>query len=221
MLPLSDDNPTQRTPYVTWTLITANVLAFLWQLQTGLEKSVMQMGFIPAALSAGDWSEAAHSLSSMFLHGGVLHLLGNVWFLRVFGDNVEDEMGHVRFIIFYLLCGLAADAAHYFSEPDSRIPVVGASGAISGVLGAYMIRHPMAPVKMWTGFLLLPFTEMPAFVFLLIWFVFQMLSAAAAAGMHTEGGGVAYTAHLGGFLAGLAMVWLFAPRGRRWRPGEW
>ena len=221
MLPLADDNPTHLTPYVTWALIAANILAFIWQIQTGLERSVMMMGFIPAELHGGDWTEAGHTVSSMFLHGGWLHLLGNVWFLRIFGDNVEDEMGHVRFVIFYLLCGLAADAAHFISAPASTIPVVGASGAISGVLGAYMMKHPMARVKMWTGFLLFPITELPAFVFLFFWGGIQLLSAMASIGMKGEGGGIAYWAHLGGFIAGILLVWLLAKPGRRWRPGEW
>jgi membrane associated rhomboid family serine protease len=220
MIPIDDDNPTDCTPYVTWALIVANILAFIWQIRTGLERSVMQMGFIPADLGGGDWSGAGYALSSMFLHGGLLHLIGNLWFLRIFGDNVEDEMGHLRFLIFYIVCGLAADAAHFLSAPTSEIPVVGASGAISGVLGAYMMKHPMAPVRMWTGFLLLPVTELPAFVFLFLWGGMQLLLAMASIGTKGDGGGIAYWAHLGGFIAGSALVWFFAKRGRSWRSGE-
>ncbi len=219
MLPLDDDNPTHRTPFVTWALIAANVLAFLWQLDFGLERSVMRFGFIPADLSRGDMTELPHSLYSMFMHGGWLHLLGNVWFLRIFGDNIEDELGHLKFLIFYLLCGFAADAAHYISAPMSKIPVVGASGAISAVLGAYMIRHPTARVRAWTGFWFHPIAELPAIVFLFFWAAMQFLMAVSTIGM--KGGGVAYWAHLGGFIAGVIFILIFGPRRRAWKPGEW
>lgn len=213
MLPLADDNPSHRVPFVTWTLIVANILAFLWQQNMGLEHSVMRYGFIPADFSEGQMSELANSFYSMFMHGGWLHLLGNVWFLRIFGDNVEDELGHVRYLVFYLACGFAADAAHYVSGPLSNEPIVGASGAISAVLGAYMIRHPMARVRAWSGIIWMPIVELPAIVLLFFWAAMQVLMALTS--VSGTGGGVAYWAHLGGFAAGILFIIMFAPRRRK------
>lgn len=206
MLPLGDDNPTYRRPFVTWLLIAANVVVFLWQVNSGLERSVARHGFVPGAWKEWDGSELAHLFTCMFLHGGWLHLLGNMWFLHVFGDNVEDEMGHFPYLSFYLLTGVLATLAHYVTEPSSPIPLVGASGAISGVLGAYLVRHPKASIKTWTGFWIAPIIELPAIVFLAIWIGFQVLSAMATS---ATGGGVAYWAHFGGLAAGVVLVFFF------------
>jgi len=136
MIPLSADNPTERTPWVTYGLILANLAAFIWQLQHGLEDSIIDHGFVPFFLHEKEYRESWHLFTSLFLHAGWLHLIGNMWFLHIFGENVEDEMGRVRYSIFYLGCGLVAGLAHFFSDPSSMLPCVGASGAVSGVLGS-------------------------------------------------------------------------------------
>jgi membrane associated rhomboid family serine protease len=219
MIPIRDENPRERTPYVTWLLILANIAVFVWQLNFGLERSVFRYGFIPLALHEGEWAELGHVFTSMFMHGGWLHLIFNLWFLHVFGDNIEDELGHGRYLLFYLLCGIGADVAHYVSDSTSIFPVVGASGAISGVLGGYLMRHPMAWILTFTGYWLI---ELPAIVFLGIWALLQFLSVMASSGDPTSGGGVAYWAHLGGLFAGIVLVMLFTnPRKRRWQQGEW
>lgn len=220
LFPLRDDNPTEITPLVTWSLIGLNVAVFLYQLslpERAGEAFVYSFGAIPAvvfgearlpdALSAiPGW---ATLISSMFLHGGLLHLGGNMLYLWIFGNNVEDAMGHGRFVAFYLICGIAAALAHAVTDPSSEIPMVGASGAISGVLGAYLILHPKARVYvlvfLWIGLWL------PAWTVLALWFVGQGISAfGAEAG---AGAGVAWWAHIGGFVAGMALVFPFRRRG--------
>ena len=229
MIPLRDDNPTSITPFVTYALIAACILVFLWQMslgEKGFEAAVLALGVIPAAL-LGDARlppelylvpPVATVFSSMFLHGGFMHLAGNMLYLWIFGNNVEDSMGHTRFVIFYLLCGVAAVLAQAWPNPDSTIPMIGASGAISGVLGAYLLLFPRAHVLV-----LIPlgaFSRMvplPAMVVLGFWFVLQLVSSALSdAGQ----GGVAFGAHIGGFVAGMILipvfkyrhVRLFAPR---------
>lgn len=217
MIPLSDDNPTERRPCVTWALIGVNLAVFIWQLYAGLEYSVERYGLVPADVRA-NWAAAGHTFPSMFMHGGVMHLVLNMWFLHIFGDNLEDEMGSFRYLFFYVLCGVAADAAHFLSDPSSDLPAIGASGAISGVMGAYMMRHPTAPIRAWTGFWFAPIMEIPAFVFLGIWAVFQFLSSLASSAVES---GVAYWAHLGGLLAGAILVFFFTShQSRRWKQGE-
>ena len=229
MIPLRDDNPTSITPFVTYAFIAACVLAFLWQMslgEKGFEAAVLALGVTPATL-LGDARlppelylvpPVATVFSSMFLHGGFMHLAGNMLYLWIFGNNIEDSMGHVRFVIFYLLCGVAAVLAQAWPNPDSTIPMIGASGAISGVLGAYLLLFPRAHVLV-----LIPlgaFSRMvplPAMVVLGFWFVLQLISSALSdAGQ----GGVAFGAHIGGFVAGMILipvfkyrhVRLFAPR---------
>src|SRR5258705_9379067 len=201
MIPLRDDPPTERFPIVTILLIALNALVFIgWQLRVGLEHSVDVGGFLPIELTShtpGGWT---HIYTSMFMHGGWMHLIGNMWFLWIFGNNIEDNCGHFRFFAFYILCGAAATLAYTVFAPDSTVPLVGASGAISGVLGAYLLHHPHARVLT-----LIPFgiftrlMEIPAWIFLLIWIGFQVVSQLLAASVHgVEGGGVAYAAHIGG-----------------------
>ena len=221
MIPLHDDNPITLTPAVTIALIAACSLVWLWQFShpaAGQQQIVYALGVIPAVLLGErtlppelDWiPPSATLLSSMFLHGGWLHVIGNMLYLWIFGNNVEDAMGHLRFIAFYLLCGIAAALAQTAAGPGSTIPMVGASGAIAGVLGAYLVLHPHARVLV-----LIPlgfFTRtiyLPAFLVLGAWFLLQFLSAP----MQQEGGGVAYWAHIGGFVAGLALVVPFKRRG--------
>ncbi|MGO1117418.1 rhomboid family intramembrane serine protease [Rhodovibrionaceae bacterium A322] len=212
-LPLYDNNPRRliARPWVTWGLILLNILIFgvsVSEGQRGFLETVFGWGFIPAVFSgqdqlASDLYQVPSFLtlfSSQFLHGGFLHLAGNMLFLWVFGDNIEDAMGHKRFLVFYLLCGLAAGLIHFAADPGSRIPTVGASGAISGVLGAYLLLHPRAKVLVPIFFIPL---FVPAFVLLIFWFAMQVLSAA---GSSADMAGVAWWAHIGGFLVGMGLV---------------
>ncbi|MEK7261018.1 MAG: rhomboid family intramembrane serine protease [Pseudomonadota bacterium] len=221
MIPLRDDNPTSITPFVTYIFIAACVLVFLWQMslgEKGFEAAVLALGVIPATL-LGDARlppelylvpPVATVFSSMFLHGGFMHLAGNMLYLWIFGNNIEDSMGHVRFVIFYLLCGVAAVLAQAWPNPDSTIPMIGASGAISGVLGAYLLLFPRAHVLV-----LIPlgmFSRMvplPAMVVLGFWFVLQLISSAFTDGSQ---GGVAFGAHIGGFVAGMILIPVFKHR---------
>jgi membrane associated rhomboid family serine protease len=218
MFPISDDNPRGITPYVTWSLIGGCVLVFLWQVSLGTqegERAIFEFGMIPARLFGyAEISPAldvvpawATTLTSMFMHGGWLHLGLNMLFLWIFGDNVEESMGHVRYLIFYLLCGIAAALAQAIVHPGSTIPMVGASGAISGVLGAYVLLHPRATVRVLIVLgIFVTMAHLPAMIVLGIWFLTQILSGALAP---TGQPGVAFWAHIGGFVAGMALVPLF------------
>lgn len=216
MIPLYDHNPVHRFPWVTAALIAANLAVyFLWQLRVGLEQSVALAALVPADLAAGGPAAAWPDLfTSMFMHGGLMHLLGNLWFLWIFGDNIENECGGFRYLAFYLLCGGLATLAHVWQDPQSAVPLVGASGAISGVLGAYLVEHPRAQVRT-----LIPLgfysrvVDLPAFLFLFLWIGMQVFSQMAIAG-RAGGGGVAYLAHIAGFVAGAVLIFLF----RRQRP---
>ncbi len=218
VVPIRDDNPTRIRPFINWALIGLCVLAFLWQIgagEQGFARTVLALGVVPAVLLGTaslppelDWvPPSATVFTSMFLHGGWGHLLGNMLFLWVFGNNIEDAMGHLRYIVFYLLCGFIAVLAQVLPDPAGEIPMVGASGAISGVLGAYLLLYPSARVL-----LALP----PPFVFitlgwfraawvLALWFVMQLVMSLGAAGE----GGVAFGAHIGGFLAGALLIPFF------------
>ena len=213
LLPLKDDNPLTRIPfqYVTLVLIGACVAVFLWQvsLAAGGEAAVLGLGAIPAVVFGS--RELVPGLvlvpatltlvTSMFLHGGWMHLLGNMLFLWIFGDNVEDSMGHLRFLVFYLVCGVAAALAHAALNADSTVPMVGASGAISGVLGAYLVLHPRTQVLVLFMYMV---TRLPAFVVLGLWIGMQVVNASMVGGV--EGGGTAWWAHIGGFIAGAALI---------------
>jgi membrane associated rhomboid family serine protease len=222
MIPLHDDNPTEIPPYVTIALIAACVLAFLWQLSLGSEgeRVVYGLGVIPAVLFeekilAPDlelipaWMTL---LTSMFLHGGWLHLVGNMLYLWIFGNNIEDAMGHARFLVFYLLCGILAALAHALPFMESVTPMIGASGAISGVLGAYLLLYPHARVLVAIPIGLYVHTSQLAAVWVLgFWFVLQLVSSALSGS--EDGGGVAWGAHIGGFLAGMALIVVFRRKG--------
>ena len=221
MIPLRDDIPTSITPFVTIALIVACALIFLWQLtlgEQGFQAAVYSLGVIPATLF-GDRElppelylipATLTPLTSMFLHGGWMHLIGNMLYLWIFGNNIEDAMGHARFVIFYVLCGIAAALAQALPNPDSTIPMIGASGAISGVLGAYLLLYPRAHVLV-----LIPLgyfsqlVHLPAMFVLGFWFVLQLINSLLSA---SEVGGVAWGAHLGGFIAGMALIPLFKRR---------
>jgi membrane associated rhomboid family serine protease len=234
MIPLHDDNPTTRPPVVTVALIVACTLVFLWQVGQGAadqQRVIYALGVIPAVLLGKAElppdivmvPPEVSVLTSMFLHGGWLHLIGNMLYLWIFGNNIEDSMGHVRFVVFYLACGVAAALAQSFAAPDSTVPMVGASGAIAGVLGAYLLLFPRAHVLVLVplGFFS-QLLRIPALIVLGLWFVLQFVSGAATP---TAGGGVAYWAHIGGFVAGLILIVPFRDRSvpllQRHRRGPW
>jgi len=230
MFPIKDDQPRYSTPYVNGFLIGLNLVIYLFQFLNELTASersyrlfLEQFSVVPAhliaALAAGPqyWLAGVFVpiLTSMFLHGGWMHVLGNMWFLYIFGDNIEDYFGHFTYILFYLLAGFIAMATQVAIYPNSHVPTVGASGAIAGVLGAYFILYPRARVLTW--FFVFVF-YLPAWVMLGYWFVLQFLSGAATLSLASAGrdvGGVAVWAHVGGFVAGAAMVKIFPERRRR------
>jgi membrane associated rhomboid family serine protease len=218
VIPLRDENPIRIVPVVNWGLVAACVVVFLVQVGLGSEgfnRMIFGLGVIPAVLLGHARlppeielvPPALSVLSSMFLHGGWLHLAGNMLYLWIFGDNIEDRMGHLRFLVFYLVCGIAAVFAQALPAPQSIVPMVGASGAISGVLGAYLLLFPRARVLVLVPFgFILQAIRLPAVWVLGLWFLIQLLSSLAA----PEGeGGVAFRAHLGGFIAGLLLAPLF------------
>jgi membrane associated rhomboid family serine protease len=229
MIPYRDENPTILTPYVTLGIIALTTLVWIVVQGAGspvaLSRSVCEYGLIPAEVlgraapgahfpmgggmvcrlsSHGSWLTV---LSSMFMHGGWFHLIGNMWFLWVFGNNIEDSMGHVRFVVFYLVCGVAAAAAQTLAGPGSIVPMVGASGAISGVMGAYLVLYPRVRVRVliFLGFFITTIT-VPAYVMLLYWVLLQVVGGALSS---SGDGGVAFMAHVGGFAAGAALIRLF------------
>lgn len=246
MIPYRDENETQRTAIVTMTFIGLNVLSWLVVQGAGatlpLARSVCELGLIPGELtsslpvgtrfsmgpglvcSTDPGRQVLHLVTSMFLHGSWMHLLGNMWFLWLFGNNVEDSMGRLRFVVFYLLSGLAAALGQVVTNPSSAIPMVGASGAISGVMGGYLLLYPNVRVFTFIplGFFLTS-VALPAWVMLGYWFLIQFVSGLTAFG--GEGGGVAFWAHVGGFVAGVVLVKLFARaesiaahQAHHWRP---
>lgn len=212
MFPIGDENAgTIIKPYVNWALIGICGAVFLYQLLLPpgqLDAFFFQFGAIPADISR--FQDLYTLLSSMFLHGGWAHLLGNMLFLFIFGDNIEDAMGHVSYLLFYLLCGFVAVLAQVFLDLNSTIPIIGASGAISGVMGAYIVLFPQGKVR---AIVLFGFIGqvilVPAWVMIGLWFVLQLLSGLASLGQSSDVGGVAFWAHVGGFVAGALLVWLF------------
>jgi membrane associated rhomboid family serine protease len=223
MIPLHDDNPTERPPVFTVLLIVACVLVFLWQLSLGKaqQRAILALGVIPSVLFGEKRLSPELALvppeltilTSMFLHGGWMHLIGNMLYLWVFGNNVEDSMGHLRFLVFYALCGAAAVFAQALPNPASTIPMIGASGAISGVLGAYLLLYPHSRVLVGIplGFVIHTM-RLPALWVLGFWFVLQIVNTLLAGKAQ---GGVAWGAHIGGFVAGMALLPLFKRRGVR------
>jgi membrane associated rhomboid family serine protease len=209
VLPLRDINPTRRLPYVTYVLIALNLAVFVYQFLrlSPLDNQLLVRthGVIPMFLLSGYGPSISTLVTSMFLHGGLMHLLSNMWFLHIFGDNVEDAMGHLRFAVFYLTTGIVAALVHAFADPSSQLPMVGASGAISGVLGGYLVMFPRARVvTLFVVFLV----ELPAILFILAWFGLQVFSGFGELGTG-RGAGVAFFAHIGGFLAGVLWLLVF------------
>ncbi len=231
-LPLRAEVPRRRFPAVTVALIAANAIAWIFELGHGVTLATLDYGLIPSWLLRGiregpiliphygrallhqevpfPWTV----LTAMFMHGGWLHIVGNMWFLWIFGDGIEDAVGHLRFLAFYLLSGLVAMMAQVLATPGASEPIVGASGAIAGVLGAYVLLYPATRVRcLWILIIFVTFVDVPAWALLGIWFVSQFFVPLES--------GVAWVAHVGGFVAGLAMVRLFLPRRRLRRSSDW
>ena len=229
MIPLRDDAPRTTTPYVNYFLIALNVAVFLFEIQltpSGLMAFVRDFGFVPAHVSNFARGGAGYALpafvpvfTSMFIHASWLHIIFNMWALWIFGDNVEDSLGHFRYLVFYFISGIAASALHYVFNATSAEPSVGASGAIAGVMGAYFLLFPSARVL---TFFFVFFTWLPAWLVLGYWFVVQFLSGAATSIAATkQTTGVAFWAHVGGFIAGVTMIKIFPRRAPRYRFNTW
>lgn len=206
MLPLSDENPRRRFPVLTVSLIALNTVVFFLQVGApgGLKASIDEFALVPMQLTEAPMTHYASLFSSMFMHGGLAHLAGNMLYLWIFGDNIEDRLGYFKYILFYLLCGVLAAFSHIATAPHSAIPTVGASGAISGVLGGYLVLFPSARVKtlIFLGYYI-TVVRIPAVVLLGIWILLQVLNSASA---DAGGSGVAWLAHIGGFVAGAVLI---------------
>jgi membrane associated rhomboid family serine protease len=232
MFPIRDDVPSRTFPVVTVGLIIVNVIIFIFEVSLGargLARFAAQYGMVPGYLTAfargADVPAGRVFLpffSSIFLHGGWFHLIGNMWYLWIFGDNVEDRLGHVRFLVFFILCGMLANLAHYVFNASSAVPAIGASGAVAGVLGAYLISYPTARILVVLPiFFFIQFFELPALIVLGFWFFLQFLNGAASIVRSSATGGVAWWAHIGGFIGGIIIFRLFKPRPRvRYRRGR-
>jgi len=238
MIPIRDDQPRFSTPYVTYFIIALNAVVFLFELSVGaqghraLDSLVYEFGVVPrhfqlALAGSPRYDLAGQSLTiltSMFLHGGWLHIIGNMWFLWIFGDNIEDRIGHFFYLVFYLVSGFAASVTHILLNGNSNVPTVGASGAIAGVMGAYMVLYPKARVLTLVPLIVFfTFWWLPAWIFLGYWFLLQFLSGTATSIAETssQAGGVAFWAHVGGFLAGVVLIKILPERRGRYRYASW
>jgi len=212
MIPLRDVIPSRTTPYITLTIIVLNALAWLFELSLPheqLNEFLTVYGVVPAYFSPPTL------VTSMFLHGSWSHVIGNMWYLWIFGDNVEDRVGHGRFIVFYLLCGIAAALGQIAMDPSSQLPTIGASGAIAGIMGAYLIKFPHSRIySLVTVIFFFTTMEIPAWIMLIYWFGVQFVSGVGSIASHASQGGVAFFAHVGGFITGAALINLLAPRDR-------
>ncbi len=229
MIPIKDENPTETFTYVTLALIGINISIFIYQILQGLQGAnqlILQYALIPSQirqpLHLKDYSPY---ISSMFFHAGFLHLAGNMLFLWIFGNNIEDAIGHFRFFIFYLLCGILGSIAHTIMNPNSNIPTIGASGAISGVLGAYLLLYPKAKViTLVPIFYFIRIIKLPAFLFLGYWILLQFLYGIFTLGLNRVEGGVAWFGHIGGLIAGIILINFFIvgrPKSRIKKYGYW
>lgn len=229
MFPIRDTIPSKSPPITTWLLIFANSIVFFFEVgmpPQQLEGFMYLFGLVPARYMHPEWAAAvglsfndySPFLTSMFLHGGWLHIILNMWALWIFGDNVEERMGSIRFLIFYLLCGLSGSVAHLLANPDSTVPAVGASGAIAGVLGAYLVLFPFARLIVLVPILIFPFFfEVPAAFFIGFWALSQLFSGTLSLAYHANVGGVAWWGHIGGFAAGIVLQFFFVKRGNAYR----
>lgn len=205
MMPIGDDNSQRKSyPVVTYVLIIINILVFLLEMAGG-EEFIVKWAFVPSRFAANPIAQIPTIFSSMFMHGGLGHLGGNMLYLWIFGDNVEDRLGRVKYLIFYLICGIAATFSQFIFSAASQLPNVGASGAIAGILGAYIYMWPQGKVNVVVG---QSMTQMPALIVIGFWFVLQFISGVGSTASTTEEGGVAYFAHIGGFVAGLLIALL-------------
>jgi membrane associated rhomboid family serine protease len=225
MIPIRDTIPSRHVPVATWALIAVNAVAFFWQLTlppAAARDAMFLFGIVPARFTNPEWAAEVgfpHSflpfLTTMFLHSGWLHVIGNMWVLWIFGDNVEDRMGPLRFLVFYLSCGIAAGLIHVATNAASQVPAVGASGAIAGVMAAYLVLYPrsqilaMFPIFFWPIFF-----HVPAWVYLGFWFLLQFFSGAASMASGGQAEGIAWWAHIGGFAFGILTFWAFLRRNR-------
>ena len=234
MIPLRDDQPSFSTPFINYFLIGLNVLIYVWEFLVGVQSPralnafVMHFGLVPRHVTA---VLGAHShvspvaaivpvFTSMFLHASFMHVAGNMLFLWIFGDNVEDYLGHFKYVVFYFASGIAAASAQILLNPDSRLPTVGASGAIAGVMGAYFVLYPRARVLVWFPPIFL--FHVPAWLMLGYWFLYQFFSGTVTVIAETaQQGGIAFWAHVGGFAAGVLMIKVFGERPHRYRYGTW
>ncbi|MFZ0803539.1 MAG: rhomboid family intramembrane serine protease [Terriglobales bacterium] len=237
MIPIRDDTPRFSTPYVTYFIIALNTVVFLFELSVGAQSHralnglIYQFGVVPvhferALAGASKLSLPTLSLTiltSMFLHGGWLHIIGNMWFLWIFGDNIEDYIGHFPYLLFYLVCGFVAAVSQILLNVGSQVPIIGASGAIAGVMGAYFVLYPRARVLTLVPLIIFfTFWWLPAWIFLGVWFVFQFLSGTATSIADTShSGGVAFWAHVGGFVTGIVLIKLMPERRGRTRYAAW
>jgi membrane associated rhomboid family serine protease len=211
MIPLRDVIPSRTTPYITITIIALNAVTWVFEIllpHEALNEFLTIYGVVPAYFSFPTL------ITSMFLHGGWMHVIGNMWYLWIFGDNVEDRLGHGRFMVFYLLCGVAAALGQVAADPASTLPTIGASGAIAGVMGAYFVLYPRSRVLTLIPLIfLMPIVELPAILLLGFWFLMQLLNAGTIAmTTSSRGGGVAFAAHVIGFVTGMGGVWFFRKR---------
>ena len=225
MIPLRDDNPTRTFPFVTIALIVLNGLVFVFELSLGpqIEAAVRRYGVIPYTIThCTDWSVLKTLVTSLFFHGSLMHIAGNMLYLWIFGNNIEDRLGHFRFVIFYLLCGVAATFGHILFAWNSQVPTIGASGAISGVLGAYLVLFPNARILTLLPLLfIMRIVTIDARWFLLFWIFYQILNGSISFSMAQQAGsagGVAWFAHIAGFFAGILLLSVFLPK-RRMRRG--
>ena len=215
MLPVQDLNPTRRFPILTYGLIALNVLVFIWEMslsQAQLEAAILDLSAVPANISRAPFAMESilDMIRSMFLHGGFEHIIGNMLYLWLFGDNLEDRLGKIFFVVLYFISGFAAVFAQVLIDPNSTVPLVGASGAIAGVLGGYLVMFPGVRVR---GIVPIgrvsQMAEWPAYMVLGLWFVLQLFNGFASLGVETASGGVAFFAHIGGFIVGAALTWIF------------
>ncbi|MBZ5576687.1 MAG: rhomboid family intramembrane serine protease [Acidobacteriia bacterium] len=215
MFPLRDTQPSYSKPVVTVVLIVINILIFLFEFSLdpySQNAFIFTWGLVP------DQFHLANVFTSMFLHGGWLHVLGNMWFLWIFGDNIEDILGHGKYLLFYLACGVAAGMSQVILSPGSRVPMVGASGAIAGVMGAYMVKFPQSRIHTLIFYIFITTIEVPAWVMLIYWFFIQLVSGVGSIGTsQISQGGTAFFAHIGGFIAGIGLIFLMRPKERYWK----
>ena len=235
MLPIRDDQPTHSTPLVNYFIIALNVFVYVFfeppVHSRAFQTMAFQFGLIPhdftrALAGSPQYPLAANVLTvftSMFMHGDFFHILGNMWFLWIFGDNIEDHLGHFPYLAFYLVCGIAAALTDMALSPNSTLPLIGASGAIAGVMGAYIVLYPRARVLTLVVLIIFfTFWWLPAWIFLGYWFLYQFLATSiVATSVHHQSGGVAFAAHVGGFAAGLLLIKLFPARAKSYRYGTW